>query len=112
MAPKALYCDLVLQSEKLVPVSLIAKDYGMSAAAFNAMLHDFGIQYPMGGTWLPYQKYAKNGYTKTRTYHVGEKTAAIHTCWTQKGRLFLYEFLGDFGIRPLMESRFEGPFPA
>lgn len=112
MAPKALYCDMVLQSKNVVPVSLIAKDYGMSAAAFNAMLFDFGIQYPTGGTWLLYQKYARKGYTHTRTYRVGEYTSAMHTCWTQKGRLFLYEFLRDFGIYPLMESRFDEHLPA
>lgn len=112
MAPKALYCDMVLQCKNVVPVSLIAKDYGMSAAAFNAMLFDFGIQYPTGGTWLLYQKYARKGYTHTRTYRIGENTAAMHTCWTQKGRLFLYEFLKDFGIYPLLESRFAEPFPA
>ena len=112
MAPKALYCDLVLQSENLMPVSLIAKDYGMSAAGFNAMLHDVGIQFKIGGTWLLYQEYANEGYTKTRTYHVGERTAAMHTCWTQKGRLFLYEFLKDFGILPLMECPYEDQLPA
>ena len=112
MAPKALYCDMVLQCKNVVPVSLIAKDYGMSGAAFNAMLFDFGIQYPTGGTWLLYQKYARKGYTHTRTYRISENTAAIHTCWTQKGRLFLYEFLKDFGIYPLLESHFVEPFPA
>lgn len=112
IAPKALYCDMVLQCTNVMPVSLIAKDYGMSAAAFNAILFDFGVQYPTGGTWLLYQKYAKKGYTHTRTYRVSENVAAMHTCWTQKGRLFLYEFLGDFGIYPLMESRFGEPFPA
>ena len=112
MAPKALYCDMVLQCTNVVPVSLIAKDYGMSAAAFNAMLYDFGVQYPTGGTWLLYQKYAKKGYTHTRTYRVGEKVAALHTCWTQKGRLFLYEFLEEFCIYPLEESCFDEPLPA
>ena len=108
MAPKALYCDMVLQCANLVPVSLIAKDYGMSAATFNTLLYDLGVQYLMSGTWLLYQQYANKGYTRTRTYRVGEKIAALHTCWTQKGRLFLYEFLKDFGILPLMES----PLPA
>ena len=112
MAPKALYCDLVLQSTNVVPVSLIAKDYGMSAAAFNTLLYDLGIQYPLGGTWSLYQKYAKNGYTHTRTYHWGERESTLHTCWTQKGRLFLYEFLKDFGILPVIESRYEEPLPA
>ncbi len=106
MAPKALYCDLILQCKNVVPVSLIAKDYGMIAASFNALLHDLGIQYKTGGTWLLYQKYAGNGYTHTRTYRVGENVAALHTCWTQKGRLFLYEFLEEFGIYPLAETEY------
>lgn len=112
MAPKALYFDRVLQSKNLVPVSLIAKDYGMSAAAFNNMLYDLGIQYPMSGTWLPYQQYAKKGYTRTRTYYIGSGKSTIHTCWTQKGRLFLYDFLSDFGIMPLAEHFFDEHLPA
>ena len=104
LAPKAFYCDLVLQSKSAVPVSLIAKDYGMSAAAFNSLLHDLGIQYKVGGTWLLYQRHAGNGYTHTRTYHVGEKTTAMHTCWTQKGRLFLYKRLKYWGFLPLIEK--------
>ena len=104
LAPRALYCDLILQSNNVMPVSLIAKDYGMSATAFNSLLHDLGIQFRVGGTWLLYQNYAAKGYTKTRTYHVGERTTAMHTCWTQKGRLFLYETLKSWGIVPLMEK--------
>lgn len=105
LVPKAHYCDLILQSRNTVPVSLIAKDYGMSAAAFNRMLHNLGIQFPTGGTWLLYQKYARKGYTQTRTYHVGERTSATHTCWTQKGRRFLYEMLKDCEILPLIENQ-------
>ena len=84
----------------------------MSAAGFNAMLHDLGVQFKIGGTWLLYQEFAKEGYTKTRTYYAGEKTAVMHTCWTQKGRLFLYEFLKDFDILPLMECPYEDQLPA
>ena len=105
LVPKALYCDLVLQSKNAVPVSLIAKDYGVSAVSFNRLLHNLGIQYPIAGTWLLYQEHAGKGYTQTRTYHVGEKTTAMHTCWTQKGRLFLYETLKCWGILPLVEKR-------
>lgn len=104
MAPKALYCDLVLQSKNAVPVSLIAKDYGMSAAAFNTLLYDLGVQYPIAGTWLLYQQYANKGYTHTRTYYLNKNKAVMHTCWTQKGRLFLYEFLKEFGFLPVVES--------
>jgi prophage antirepressor-like protein len=105
LVPKALYCDLILQSKSVVPVSLIAKDYGVSAMEFNRLLHRLGIQYKAGGTWLLYQSYAGRGYTQTRTYHVGERTSAMHTCWTHKGRLFLYEVLKSRGILPLIEKR-------
>ena len=103
LAPKAIYCDLILQSKNLVPVSLISKDYGMSASSFNNLLHALGIQYRTGGTWLLYQRYSGKGYTKTRTYVVNERVSSVNTYWTQKGRLFLYELLGSCGIFPLAD---------
>ncbi|MGI6153849.1 MAG: phage antirepressor [Christensenellaceae bacterium] len=104
MAPKALYCDVILKCKDVVPVSLIAKDYGVSAVSFNNLLHGFGIQYKVGGTWVLYQKYAWKGYTRTRTYLLNGFTASVRTCWTQKGRMFLYEFLKSFDILPVMET--------
>jgi prophage antirepressor-like protein len=104
LAPKARYYDIILQSDTLVQTSLIAKDYGMSAVTFNRLLHDLGIQYRMGNTWVLYQKYADNGYTKTRTYRASEITSVVHTYWTQKGRVFLYERLKQEGILPQMEA--------
>ena len=104
LVPKALYCDFILQSKNAVPVSLIAKDYGVSAKAFNRLLYGIGVQYPIAGTWLLYQDYAGKGYTQTRTYLISEQTTAMHTCWTQKGRLFLYETLKSWGILPLIEK--------
>jgi len=101
LSPKASYYDRILQSKNTVPVSLIAKDYGMSAVKFNLLLHDLGIQYKIAGTWLLYQVYAGKGYTQTRTYHYGENGTAVHNCWTQRGRLFLYEHLAEYGIVPL-----------
>ena len=104
LAPKALYCDFILQCKNAVPVSLIAKDYGMSATAFNRLLHKLGIQYRTAWTWLLYQKHARFGYTQTRTYCVDSRVSAVHTCWTQKGRFFLYETLKKWGILPLIEK--------
>jgi prophage antirepressor-like protein len=82
LTPMALYCDLILQSKTAIPVTLIAKDYGMSAARFNRVLHIIGIQYRVGKTWALYQKYAGKGYTQTRTYHIGENVSSTQTCWT------------------------------
>lgn len=111
MKPKASYCDRVLQTKNAVNITTIAKDYGLSAVTLNKMLHEYGIQYKQGGTWLLYQQYADMGYTKTTTNIYtnasGEECTSIHTKWTQKGRLFIYETLKEHGILPLMETEEE-----
>ncbi|MDL2294747.1 phage antirepressor [Ruminococcaceae bacterium OttesenSCG-928-D13] len=104
LAPKARYCDTILQCRNAVPITLVAKDYGMSAIAFNRLLFDLGVQHRVGTAWVLYQKYASKGYTQSRTYYTPGGCAAIHTCWTQKGRLFLYEFLRARHILPAIES--------
>ena len=103
MEPKATYCDMVLKSKDLIPVTQIAKDYGMSATSFNKLLHNLKIQYRSGDCWVLYQKYANMGYTKSGTYPVGGEKSVIHTYWTQKGRLFLYENLKRSGTLPTIE---------
>lgn len=103
-APKALYCDVILQCPDAMQTTIIAKDYGMSVIAFNKLLHGLHVQFKVGDTWVLYKEYADKGYTVTRTYHVNEKTAAIHTYWTQHGRFFLYDFLKWHGIIPEAEK--------
>ena len=107
-APKVSYYDIVLQCPDLLPISQIAKDYGMSAQKMNKLLNEAGVQYKQGNIWLLYQKYASEGYTQTRTdvYEDsdGESHAKLRTCWTQKGRLFIYDLLkSKFSILPLIE---------
>ena len=101
--PKISYYDTILQNPAAVPVTLIAKDYGMPAIRFNKLLHGFHIQYRVGGTWELYQEYADQGYTHGNTFHLADGSTKIHTCWTQKGRLFLYLFLKGHGILPRIE---------
>lgn len=103
LSVKAKYYDEILNSKNNVPVTQIAKDYGMSAIAFNKMLHECGIQYPIRNSWVLYAEYANNGYTQSKTYKYAENKASMHTCWTQKGRLFLYEFLRERGVLPMCE---------
>ena len=108
MRPKASYYDVVLNSPDLVSVTEIAKDYGKSAQWLNEKLHDKGIQYKQGGRiWILYQKYAEKGYTSTKTHTYpdsnGEIHTKVHTYWTQKGRLFIYDLLKGDGILPTME---------
>lgn len=107
MKPKATYYDVVLKCRDAVNISVIAKDYGWSAMRMNEYLHEKGIQFKQGDIWLLYQKYAPNGYTKTNT-HIYEDSKGIqhtkvHTKWTQKGRLFIYEQLKADGIYPQIE---------
>lgn len=105
LTSKATYYDVVLQSAEAIPISVIAKDYGYSGKAMNKLLNDLGIQYRLSGMWLVYQEYAKEGYTCTKTYKFDDGKTAMHTYWTQKGRLFLYEKLKQCGILPLIERK-------
>jgi prophage antirepressor-like protein len=104
LAPKALYHDIILQCSDAVQVSIIAKDYGMSAVVFNKLLHRLGVQFRIGKTWLLYSEHQGNGYTVTNTYTKNGITTLIHTCWTQKGRFWLYELLKSHGILPEAEK--------
>ena len=109
LQPKASYYDVVLNCKDLVSVTEIAKDYGRSAKWLNEKLHELGIQFKQGGKiWLLYQKYAEKGYTstKTQTYNGndGEIHTKVHTYWTQKGRLFIYDKLKAENILPVMEK--------
>ena len=103
MQPKVTYYDLILQNKNTVPITQIAKDYGMSGRAFNELLHVRGVQYKLRGTWLLYQKHAECGYTQSKTFNVADGKSVMHTYWTQKGRLFIYELLRQDGILPVME---------
>ena len=106
--PKANYYDLVLQTKNLLSTSQIAKDYGKSAIWLNEHLHEKGIQFKQGSVWLLYQKYAEQGYTKSKTHtytgNDGNQHSKLHTYWTQKGRLFIYELLKSDGVFPLIEQ--------
>jgi len=104
LVPKALYHDIILQCTDAVQVSIIAKDYGMSAVAFNKLLHKLGVQFRIGKTWLLYTQHQGNGYTVTNTYTKNGITTLIHTCWTQRGRFWLYELLKSQGILPDAEK--------
>lgn len=108
LTPKASYYDLVLSNKLLVTITQIAKDYGISGQAMNHKLHDLGVIYKQGDTWLLYSKYQRTGWTHSETIMVtksdGTQKAVMHTKWTQKGRLGLYEPLKRHGILPLIET--------
>lgn len=108
LQPKASYYDVVLNCKDLASVSEIAKDYGKSARWLNEKLHEMRIQFKQGSIWLLYQKYAEKGYTSTKTQTFngsdGMVHSKVHTYWTQKGRLFIYDLLKKAGILPEIEN--------
>lgn len=108
MKPKVSYYDVVLNCKDLISTSAIAKDYGKSAIWMNRYLHEKGVQFKQGDIWLLYQKYAQKGYTSTKTHSYpgsdGETHTKVHTYWTQKGRLFIYELMKSDGMKPLIEQ--------
>lgn len=104
LQPKASYYDAILQSDATVPITKIAKDYGLSGRALNELLNTLGVQYKMSNTWLLYQQYADKGYTQSRTHLLSNGNSVMSTYWTQKGRLFLYDLLKNNGKLPLIEK--------
>lgn len=108
MKPKVTYYDIVLNCSDLLSTTAIAKDYGKSAIWLNEKLHEMGVQFKRGSLWLLYQKYAEKGYTNTRTMSYTDKNgtthAKVHTYWTQKGRLFIYDLLKSIGELPNVEK--------
>lgn len=108
LQPKADYTDSILNNKALVTITFISKDYGMSGLAMNKLLHDLGVQYKQGDTWLLYAKHQKKGWTQSETKEVprkdGTKKLVANTKWTQKGRLGLYELLKENGYLPLIEQ--------
>lgn len=109
--PKVTYYDIVLNCQDAQPITVIAKDYGKSPQWLNSFLKEQGVQYKCKETWVLKQKYASCGYTKTKTYYdnYGDKPKGhIRTLWTQKGRLFIYDFLKSFDILPIVEREYKG----
>ncbi|ORN25064.1 AntA/AntB antirepressor [Lentilactobacillus parabuchneri] len=108
LKPAADYTQKMLANPGLETTSMIAKNYGMSTAKFNQLLHKMGIQYRQGKTWLLYAKYQGFGYTHIEPFSyfdqkTGTKKVANTMKWTQLGQKFLYDFLASQHILPQVE---------
>ena len=107
LQPKADYYDKILANKSLMTISVIAKNYGMSANKMNQTLHKLGVQYKQGKTWLLYSKHQDKGWTHTEMLEVaGTDKLQPSTKWTQKGHIALYELLKNNDILPTIERLF------
>ena len=97
-APKVRYFDEVLRSKSTYTATQIAKELGMSGRELNNRLRMLGVQFRQSGTWLLTAPYQKEGFTLTHTHlwqsRDGESGTAMHTVWTERGRLFIHRILG------------------
>lgn len=89
----------LMQNNKTIPISLFAKNYGMTAQEMNVLLQKFGIIYKCGNVWLPTKQYDDSGYTIT-TY-----IPSPFTKWTRRGVAFLYKTLKEHGYLPISETK-------
>ncbi|WP_314063534.1 phage antirepressor KilAC domain-containing protein [uncultured Vagococcus sp.] len=106
LQPKADYYDNILKNDSLTTISVVAKNYGMSANKLNSLLHDLAVQYRQGKTWLLYSKYQDKGYTHTEMIDVKNGGKLVpSTKWTQKGHLFIYQLLKTNGYYPVIEQQ-------
>lgn len=108
MKPKVTYVDMILDSKETVTTTQIAQDYGQSAKSFNILLRNYGIQHKVGGQWVLYAKHLPCGYVQSDTISITHKNGlsgtVMHTKWTQKGRLFIYEELKKHDVLPMIEK--------
>ena len=102
-APKVSYYDVVLQSDSLLTITEIAKDYGLSAKKLNLLLHDAGVQFRQSGRWFLYARFAEQGYTQSKTHEYDEGKTRTHMYCTQ--RPFVRLRLVEEPVRPAAGHR-------
>lgn len=93
--PKVEYYDTVLQPNKLITVTAIAKDLGMSARDLNNVLHRLGVQYKLGNSWHLYSLYQHLVPTHF-DYQITAYGQSLRV--TEQGRKWIIELLKEYNI--------------
>ena len=90
--PKVSYHDKVLNVDKLVTTTDIAKDLGMTARELHNKLHDMKIIFKTGNHWTFYAKY-QTRIPLYADYQIGEHGQILK--WTEKGRKWIIKLLNE-----------------
>lgn len=95
MAPIVEYYNEAMDYGTTYSITKIAKGLGMGGRKLNKRLHQLGIQYRQGGTWLLYSKYENLGFTKLVPGQLenrnGDTYPIVNSRWTEKGRAFIHQ---------------------
>lgn len=92
MKPKVEYHDKVLNVDKLVTTTDIAKDLGMTARELHNKLHDMKIIFKTGNHWTFYAKY-QTRIPLYADYQIGEHGQILK--WTERGRKWIIKLLNE-----------------
>ena len=90
--PKVSYHDKVLNGDKLVTTTDIAKDLGMTARELHNKLHDMKIIFKTGNHWTFYAKY-QTRIPLFADYQIGEHGQILK--WTERGRKWIIKLLNE-----------------
>lgn len=97
--PNEYYYNTILENENPISEEQLAKDYNFEVSTFKDLLSNLGIVDKTKNYYILAEKYQDCNYIKSEF-----KDNEIITYWTQKGRLFIYDFLKQKGILPTIEK--------
>ena len=97
--PNEYYYNTILENENPITEEQLAKDYNFEVSTFKDLLSNLGIVDKTKNYYILAEKYQDCNYIKSEF-----KDNEIITYWTQKGRLFIYDFLKQKGILPTIEK--------
>ena len=94
MAPKAEYCDEVLESVSCFTTTQIAKELSMTVHDLTRLLIERKVMYKQSGQYLLYADFARKGYARNRTHSYyddeGEMNTRTYLVWTERGRKMIH----------------------
>ena len=101
-----------IDSDKILSISEIAREYGKPATWLNGILSELFVQFRENGRWVLSDEFKDEGYVQYVPMTFGgrkmPKFTINHMYWTYKGKQFIYNLLKGDGILPLDEQENKG----